>query len=670
MDSNSLSQSKHSVGVDNESYTLDVFYCNDGDNGNGVSDTCSTETSKKSENRIKSITTKATKQINDPHTAQQNNNEEDTKAKSGPKFEIRKRKQLTISYEVLLWFVFTVVTILSIVDRFLYTGDCVLNRKGKTVSRLWGNHFGQTLTNVIWGLTARLIITSQNLMFYTTLWCLPNMMTEIAPKFLKVVGIRDIHMKAHRIAGIFLIGIPSLAHVLVIFLPPLVDRTQLTYSPPSHFNYSNQLGNLNWTKWWDPAAIENWSFNDKSGVHLTSDEIYRLLLMIILFCFLFPLSRSSYLNDRSYSFAIALHAFAGVWYAIDNIRKITHGLAHVMNLPFLIFWCIDRLLSIVLYRRSNCTISAKQITSDEKYIVVYMKSDVYNKRTVGDVYYLSLASKRRQLLSLERAHPFTSFSNHSKDKSWDIGFVISVMDDHTQWFPSWTRRLFSVDESDSPQTIRTWGPYRSSCLQLYQQLKQNRNKQYTLFASGSGFGYLLDVLSFLAYKSPEQNATARPHIDIYYTVSCAQFVECFKEKVDDLVKKVIATKAATVTFQWYVTSGEDNVFPSLYSSALVVTFKTGRINFDKIISGLPRSTSVYFVGRPSLAEHIDKICEKHNISLVKDYTNSQRGMSDKSQMSFYLKTLLLVLSVTVGVCIALSIYLDARRIKNMLNNHI
>lgn len=135
-----------------------------------------------------------------------------------------------------------------------------------------------------------------------------------------------------------------------------------------------------------------------------------------------------------------------------------------------------------------------------------------------------------------------------------------------------------------PQTIRTWGPYRSSCLQLYQQLKQNRNKQYTLFASGSGFGYLLDVLSFLAYKSPEQNATARPHIDIYYTVSCAQFVECFKEKVDDLVKKVIATKAATVTFQWYVTSGEDNVFPSLYSSALVVTFKTGTRLYKNMFS--------------------------------------------------------------------------------------
>ncbi|XP_057311384.1 uncharacterized protein LOC130649170 [Hydractinia symbiolongicarpus] len=667
MDTHFFSKSKQHVGVNNNCYMVDICYCNDSDSGNGHSsgaDTVKTPTT--SERETEPTTANAILQINDPNQAQSITNEEEIAFK----IEIQRRKQLTISYEVLMWFVFTVVTILCIVDRFVYTGDCVLKRKGKTVSRLWGDNFGQTLTNVVWGVTARLITTSQNLMFYTTLWCLPNMMTEIAPRFLKITRIRDIHIKAHRIAGIFLIGIPSLAHVLVIFLPPLIDRTELTYSPPSHFNFSNQLGHLNWTKWWDPAAVENWSFNDKSGVHLTSDEIYRLLLMIILFCFLFPLSRSSYLNDRSYSFAIALHAFAGVWYAIDNIRKITHGLAHVINLPFFIFWCIDRLLSIVLYRRSNCTISAKQVTSDGKYIVVYMKSDVYNKRTVGDVYYLSLASKRRQLLSLERAHPYTSFNNHSKDKSWDIGFVIRVMDDHTQWFSSWTRRLFNVDESNSLQLITAWGPYRASCFHLYQQLKQNRKKCYTLFASGSGLGYLLDVLSFLAYKSSKRDAAERPHLDMYYTVSCAQFTDYFHEKVENLIKEVVFVQTATVSFHWSITAEKKGNFPKVDRTDSAVTFTRDRINFEKIISRLSRSTAVYFVGRPSLAEHVDRICEKHNITLVKHYTNSQRGMSDKLQMTFYLKRLLLVLSVTVGVSIALSIYIDARKIKNMLLSHV
>ena len=125
-------------------------------------------------------------------------------------------------------------------------------------------------------------------------------------------------MKIHRLVGIFMIGIPSVLHVLIIFLPPLVDKSQLTYSPPSTFNYSDQLGNLNWSKPWDPAAVENWTFNDECGVHLTSDELYRFFLMIALFCLIFPLTRSRFLNRRSYSTAIALHLFAGVWYAIGR----------------------------------------------------------------------------------------------------------------------------------------------------------------------------------------------------------------------------------------------------------------------------------------------------------------------------------------------------------------
>ena len=88
-----------------------------------------------------------------------------------------------------------------------------------------------------------------------------------------------------------MIGVPSVVHVLLIFLPPLVDKTELTYSPPWVFNFSQQLGHLNWTKIWDPAAVEGWSFNNETGVHLTSDEIYRFVLMIgerVHFIFVIP----------------------------------------------------------------------------------------------------------------------------------------------------------------------------------------------------------------------------------------------------------------------------------------------------------------------------------------------------------------------------------------------
>ena len=202
------------------------------------------------------------------------------------------------------------------------------------------------------------------------------------------IGIRDTHLKVHRLVGIFMVAIPTLIHVLIIFLPPLVDKSQLTYSPPWMFNYSSQLGHLNWTKPWDPAAVTNWTFNDKCGVHLTSDELYRFFLMIGLFCFVFPLTRSKFLNKRSYSFAIALHLFAGVWYAIDNIRKITHGLAHFFNTPFLGLWILDRVLSVVYYRRSNGMLVSRKVIGAHEYVELRLKLNKYFQRGIGDVYYL------------------------------------------------------------------------------------------------------------------------------------------------------------------------------------------------------------------------------------------------------------------------------------------
>lgn len=83
----------------------------------------------------------------------------------------RSRKPFSISYEALVWIIFTIVTTLCVVDRFVLKGDVVLGRAAKFPKRLWGTNIGETITNVVWGVTARMIITSQNLMFYTMLWC-------------------------------------------------------------------------------------------------------------------------------------------------------------------------------------------------------------------------------------------------------------------------------------------------------------------------------------------------------------------------------------------------------------------------------------------------------------------------------------------------------------------
>ena len=292
-------------------------------------------------------------------------------------------------------------------------------------------------------ITARIILASQNLMFWTALWCIPNIMIEYAPRWLKIREIRQVNIKVHKIAGIFLVAIPSVVHVLLIFVPPLIDRVPLQYFPPSSFNYSTHSDGLNWTKWWDPAAYSNWKFNDARGVRIGSDEIYRLVSMLLLFFFLFPLTLSRFLNTRSYSLAITLHAFAGIFYAADNLRKITHRRAHAFNLPILMLWCIDRFISVAWYRKYTGRIYRHQVIGTTEYVVTYVKLSHPVTKGVGDVYYVTQSERGLP----QRAHPLTSFSNHSleKDSPWDIGFVTSIMHNDEQWFKCWTRKVAELE---------------------------------------------------------------------------------------------------------------------------------------------------------------------------------------------------------------------------------
>ena len=585
--------------------------------------------------------------------------------------------RFSLSYEYLAWFVFLLGTALCLADHFVRKGDVMFGRSGKHPSRIWGTNFGETLTNIVWAVTARVIITSQNMMFYTTLWCFPNMLSEIAPRWVTVNGIRDVHLKMHRLIGIFLIAIPSVAHVLVIFVPPLIDGTSLKYYPPSTFNYSKSPDHLNWSTFWDPAAVNNFTFNDHTGVHLTSDEIYRLVLMIVLFCFLFPLSRSEYLNNRSYSVAIGLHVLAGVWYSIDNIRKITHSLSHLFNLPMLIIWCIDRFLCIVLYRKNKGYVVRKDVIGNNEYTVIYMKLDKEREAGVGDLYYLHHNHKLFGDIIPQRAHPFTSFGNHGSDTSWDIGFVMTVMKDHEQWSLPWTRWIGGKQQV---RPLYTWGPYRSSVWQLHKRLLRpsdtaHHSPHFLLLASGSGFGYLVDVLGILAYKVSNNKhcqGQAKPRVEIHYSVRSLAIYHFFKSYVNNLLKNIQDKNTALVTFNCYVT-GEEEIQKvnkdDTEQDNRIQLFKH-RLNFDKVLKTADKRSFVSFVGRPSIADTIDKICQQRGLNLVKDNTNGQRSNKDGQVLKKYLKISFWAVLLIVVASLIAHLFIDVQDIKRLTQKNM
>ncbi|XP_022792345.1 uncharacterized protein LOC111331484 isoform X2 [Stylophora pistillata] len=579
------------------------------------------------------------------------------------------RRRFTVSYETLVWIVFLVSTALCVIDRFVLKGDMVLGRSGKLPKRLWGNHLGETATNVVWAITARMIITSQNLMFYTMMCCLPNFICETAPNWITIDGIRNVHSRIHAFAGIFLLAIPSVAHVLLIFVPPLIDGTQLLYYPPSTFNYSKYPDHLNWTKFWDPAALQGWTFNDHKGVHLTSDEIYRFMLVIVIFCLIVPLSRSNYANKRSYSLAMALHVFAGIWYAIDNIRKITHGLSQVANLPILVLWCIDKILSILYYRRNCGHVVRKEVVGDNEYVIMYVKLDSNVKHAVGDVYYLLHKGENTGMLP-QRSHPFTTFANMSQDSTWDIGFVISIMEDEEQMCLPWTKWLATNDEAI---TFHTWGPYRSSVWKLYDELTNVTNggspSHLVLFATGSGCGYILDVLSCLANKyEPLQHKSQtckQTKIDIFYSVRCKEFYEFLRRPIEDLLRKIKEKDVATITFTFYVT-GSDVRDVADDTTESPIQLIQGRINFEKALKVANKKSCCYFIGRPVIAKEVVEICQRKGIRLVKDFTNGRGSQEDRRLLMKYLKRSFWVIFVITAVCVAISLVIDVKSIKNSL----
>ena len=87
-------------------------------------------------------------------------------------------------------------------------------------------------------------------------------------------------------------------------------------------------------------------------------------------------------------------------------------------------------------------------------------------------------------------------------------------------------------------------------------MKQNEKTSHTLFASGSGFGYLLDALAIIAYKS-ETKPKIIPNIDIHYTVRCASVINQFHERVERLIDEINMNGTVAINFNWYLTGPEE-----------------------------------------------------------------------------------------------------------------
>ena len=213
---------------------------------------------------------------------------------------------------------FILVSILALFDRF-FLGDSITRRKKKTdklLSSVWTMKFGRAITDVLWMITARMIIVGTNFSLWTVMWCTSNFIQErFRFKYCLNIDVRRAHYDMHRRIGIWVHGVGTVLHVLLIFLPPLIDKGSKLY-------YYETL-EYNWKVFCDPtvyryngAKVPNMNEN---GVYVMFDEVFRVITTLTVFWVLFPLSRSNKFLRFSYNLAMLAHILATLIFIINSL---------------------------------------------------------------------------------------------------------------------------------------------------------------------------------------------------------------------------------------------------------------------------------------------------------------------------------------------------------------
>ena len=139
--------------------------------------------------------------------------------------------------------------------------------------------------------------------------------------------------------------------------------------------------------------------------------------------------------------------------------------------------------------------------------------------------------------------------------------------------------------------LQSWGPYRSSSNELYKELLLNETSSYVLFGSGSGFGYINDALSILAYKSnnnnnEDGNSKDIPTIHIHYSARTVGLLYNFAEETEDKLRLIKEKNTASVIFHWYVTSSDDSAGGNAvdaFESTLIDVVKGSSIHLKLVL---------------------------------------------------------------------------------------
>ena len=339
-----------------------------------------------------------------------------------------------VTYHALFWALSIFCLFVTVGDRLWTTatdGDLLLDRGSRKFIPPSDSKLGDWLTNWFWIITARTLIVSLNMSFVTVMWMIPNFLDEALSSFIDS-DVRHSHLQIHKFAGIWLNGFVVVIHTALIFLPTIIDGTPMKL----------MTNGFNFDDWWDPCVRKFKSYITDTEIYFTVDEIFRLVLSVLCFVIMMPLSRADWMLYKSYSVAMAIHGFAGFAFMWDMLRKNSHPLCWRFNLPFIILYCIDRLFSMFIYRVNTFKVQKVERVSDSCFVLYgWVPKLPYRGQGCGDNYWLlhRIPKKSRGDPMFQRAHPYTSFQNwdESTRHLWNVGFVIKTNNKNRHSWSLW-----------------------------------------------------------------------------------------------------------------------------------------------------------------------------------------------------------------------------------------
>lgn len=561
------------------------------------------------------------------------------------------KRRFQIPYEAVIWILFGAWALFCVLDRFIgpiYLGSPNGGFLPPPCFPKGCLAFPALRSDLVFSLrlfdgyqraTGRLFVAVTPFLIILETKVTENWFAEHHPRWLNIGDIRATNNRLHYMMAFFFLAVPMIPHLFSIFVPVLADGIPLRF-----------LGFRDVAA--DSAPLTPFIARDLT-LFFKPEDWLRFPLALLTFVVILPLSVANRTRLRNFTVAHYLHLFGAAIYFMDFLRG-NHPHAQVMVAPIFIWYFVDRMIGIFVYRTGRSSIIHIENVDDEYCVVFLYIPQQKRRRAVGSLYYY-------QMPGLEGAgdfsHPYTSFQNHGNHpllnawrdaknaaseahqfvvresdrpgqktlnrrsdqveledfndgseydsivasetedvvyfQNWNTAFVM-------QKFPSKGGASFSkrLSEKAIGSAVNFWGPYYSEYASLTPLVGLS---PLVLIATGAGVNYMLDYFTWL---TAGDRVPTNP-VQLYFSCSSIPLLQF---ATDLLCSKNIKNFSVSA----HLTRHNDELAVIDDPTGHEYSVNLGRLSLEQVVERSPKDAQVYFCGSPDVQWKLELICAEHN----------------------------------------------------------